>query len=134
MFKRFVTAQDTEREKLSWGTLAWISRPALTGAKLLTVLEATLTEGNGHNFHKHPDQEELIYIISGQVEQWLETERRILGAGDSIFIPKGVVHSTFNVFPEEAKTLAILSPCVGAEGYESVDVSTQAPWSTLRAR
>ena len=134
MEKRFITVQDTQREKLNWGTLAWISRPEITGAKLLTVLEATLTEGNGHNFHKHPDQEELIYIISGRVEQWLEKERRILTVGDSIFIPKNIVHCTFNIFPEDARTLAILSPCVGPEGYESVDVSGQAPWNTLRQR
>jgi hypothetical protein len=58
MLKRFITAQDAERETLSWGTLGWISRPELTGAKMLTILEANVTEGNGHNFHKHPDQED----------------------------------------------------------------------------
>ena len=134
MFKRFVTAKEAERETLSWGSLAWISRPELTGAKLLTILEATVTEGNGHNFHKHPDQEELIYVISGRVEQWLESEKRILGPGDSIFIPKNVVHCTFNIFAEDARTLAILSPCVGPQGYESVDMSEQEPWKSSRQK
>ena len=43
----------------------------------------------GHNFHYHSNQEEVLYVVSGTVEQWLERERRTLGPGDSIFIRLG---------------------------------------------
>jgi hypothetical protein len=42
------------------------------------------------------------------------------------------VHASFNVSERNAKILAILGPCVGAEGYELVDVSRQEPWAHLR--
>ena len=53
----------------------------------------------------------------------------MLRPGDSAFIGAGVVHASFNVSDRNAKLLAILGPCVGAEGYELVDVSRQEPWA-----
>lgn len=128
----FLEAKQIDAEKLPWGQLAWHSRPAVTGAKQLVTIEVTMRQGGGHSFHKHPNQEELIYVISGRIEQWLDKDKKILGAGDSVFIPAGVVHASFNDFRDDAKVLAILGPCVGEAGYECVDVFTQAPWNTLR--
>ena len=43
-----------------------------------------------------------------------------------------LVHASFNVSDRNAKILAILGPCIGAEGYELVGVSTLEPWAHLR--
>ena len=123
---------DTPPEVLDWGSLRWMSHPPSTGAGQLTVIEVTLAPGKGHDFHKHPDQEEVIYVVSGQVEQWLEQESRTMGAGDSVFIGADVVHASFNTGDTDAKVLAILGPCVGDGGYELVDVAGEAPWNGLR--
>jgi quercetin dioxygenase-like cupin family protein len=128
---KFIPAAAAEREKLEWGGLAWLSRPQTTGAKDLVVIEVSLAPGGGHAFHKHPNQEEVIYVMSGSVEQWLEKERRTLGPGDSIFIPADTVHASFNKSKSDAKLIAILGPCVGPEGYELVDVSSEMPWKGL---
>ena len=129
---KFVPSDKAEREQLDWGTLGWLSRPPTTQAKELTVIEVLLKPGFGHNFHKHPDQEEVIYVIEGQVEQWLETEKRVLRPGDAVFIGADVVHASFNIGDQTAKLLAILGPCVGPGGYELVEVGDQAPWNALR--
>jgi quercetin dioxygenase-like cupin family protein len=129
---KFVIARDTELEVLDWGRLGWLSNPPNTGASQLTVIDVNLDPGKGHNFHKHPDQEEVILVIGGKVEQWVDREKRILGAGDSAFIPADVVHASFNVGDGPAKIVAILGPCVGPIGYELVDVANDAPWKTLR--
>src|SRR4029453_12858676 len=84
---KFIPRDEAERERLDWGGLAWLSRPQTPGAKALGVIEVALAPGGGHSFHKHPRQEEVIYVVSGSIEQWLEGERRTLGPGDSIFIP-----------------------------------------------
>ena len=132
MTGKFVLAKDVVPEINDWGKLGWLSNPPNTGARDLTVIHVTLAPGKGHNFHKHPDQEEVIYVASGKVEQWIDREKRILGAGDSAFIPGGVVHASFNVGPGDATIVAILGPCVGTIGYELVDVAAEAPWSDLR--
>jgi quercetin dioxygenase-like cupin family protein len=112
--------------------MGWISHPPNTQAKYLTVIEVKLDPGGGHNFHKHPDQEEVISVVAGEIEQWLETKKTTLKPGDSIFIPPDVVHASFNVSSQPAKLMVVLAPCVGENGYELVDVSGEAPWSTLR--
>ncbi|WP_082152768.1 cupin domain-containing protein [Candidatus Rhodobacter oscarellae] len=132
MTGRFMMSAGTPAESLDWGRLRWMSHPPSTGAKDLTVIEVNISPGQGHDFHKHPDQEEVIYCISGQVEQWLDTERKTLGPGDSVFIKADVVHASFNVGDADAQLLAILGPCVGDQGYELVDVADQAPWKDLR--
>ena len=93
MSGKFIPAAEADREQLDWGALAWLSRPATTGAKDLVVIEVSLSPGGGHNFHKHPEQEEVIYVIEGTVEQWLRDEKRTLSSGDSVFIPADVVHA-----------------------------------------
>jgi quercetin dioxygenase-like cupin family protein len=129
---KFISSAEVEREQLNWGSLGWLSRPATTGATELVVIEVNFNPGHGHNFHKHPDQEEVIYVVEGEIEQWLEQEKRLLGPGDSVFIPADIVHASFNTSSSPAKVLAILAPCITAAGYVSVEMGDQAPWNSLR--
>ena len=132
MSGQFIPNASATRDDLSWGFLRWFSRPETTQAANLVVIEVAIDPGFGHNFHKHPDQEEVLYVLDGQVEQWLEEEKRILHPGDAIFIGKGVVHASFNSSSRPAKFLAILGPCVTQDGYVSVEVGEEAPWKDLR--
>lgn len=129
---KFITAQEVDRESLEWGSLAWFSNPEATGAKHLVVIEVTLDPGEGHDFHKHPRQEEVIYVLEGAVEQWVGEQKRILNRGDSAFIRADTVHASFNTSTQPLRLLAILGPCIGVEGYELADVADQQPWSNLR--
>ncbi|WP_421725846.1 cupin domain-containing protein [Bauldia sp.] len=132
MSRRFTIAREAEEEILDWGRLRWLSHPPSTNAEQLTVIDVILAPGKGHDFHKHPDQEEVIYIVAGTVEQWVDREKRILGPGDSAHIPADMVHASFNVGDGEAKVTAILGPCVGDNGYELIDVADEEPWTSLR--
>jgi quercetin dioxygenase-like cupin family protein len=129
---RFVHAGEIEREELEWGGLGWISRPPATGARQLTVLDVTLEPGHGHDFHRHPDQEEVIVVQAGAIEQWLEEEKTTLGPGEAVFVGAGTVHASFNTGSETARLTVALGPCVGENGYELVDVSGEEPWRSLR--
>ena len=129
---KFVAADEVEREQLDWGELGWLSRPSITGARRVTAIEVTLKPGFGHNFHKHPNQEEVIYVMAGEIEQWLESEKRTLGPGDAIFIDTNVVHASFNEGSLPARLMVMLGPCDGEGGYVSQEVGDQAPWNTLR--
>ena len=130
---KFILRDDVKRDELEIVRLGWLSNPASTGAKQLTVIEGTFFPGKGHSFHYHADQEELIYVVSGTVEHWIEQEKRTLSPGDSVFMPARVVHATFNIGAEDAKVIAILGPCAGDMGVEQVDVSGEAPWNGLRS-
>ena len=128
---RFKPAAALVREEHDWGVSAQLSGPADGLAGIVTI-EATFLPAKCHDFHRHPGQEEVIYVIEGTIEQWVEDERRTLSAGDSVIVPASAVHATFNDGHEPARILAILSPAVGESGYGVEDVSAEEPWAGLR--
>lgn len=113
------------------GMIRWISHPASTGSARLVVLHATLQPGDAHPFHLHPDQDEVVHVLSGQVEKWIDRDRRLLGPGDSAFLPAGVVHGIYNTGDAPACVLAIFGPAAG-DGFAVVDRSGEEPWRSLR--
>ena len=131
---RFVKRGDVERDQLDWGEIGWVSRPSFTGAKELCVLDVRLEPGHGHDFHKHPDQEEVIWVREGRIEQWLREDSSQLGPGEAVFIPKDTVHASFNTGDETVRMTVVLAPCVGEGGYDLVDVASEEPWASLRAK
>ena len=74
----------------------------------------------------------MIYVLDGELEQWVEDERRMLRAGDAVVIPAAVVHASYNVSAAPARIVAILSPCVGEAGYEVEELADEEPWRSLR--
>jgi quercetin dioxygenase-like cupin family protein len=128
---RFITTAEALKEDYKGRTNYWLCHADVCAAKDLQVCRAVLPAGEGHNFHTHPELEEAIYVLEGEVEQWVEQERRVLKPGEVAHIPKGVVHATFNPTARDAVILAILSPAVFA-GPFAVDVGGEAPWNSLR--
>jgi quercetin dioxygenase-like cupin family protein len=132
MASRFKPGASLERAQHDWGIFAQVSGPR-DGLDGIVTVEATFLAGKCHDFHRHPGQEEVIYVLEGTIEQWVEDERQILTQGDSVVIPSSVVHATFNDSDTAAKIIAILSPSVGEDGYGVEDVAAEAPWASLRA-
>ena len=128
---RFVTEGEMQVEQLPWGPHDWLCRPGLTDAEDLLLVRVHMPPGEGHKFHRHPEMEEIIYVLSGSAEQWVDREKRILTAGQIAHIPKNVVHGTYNSGDVPLEFLAILSPAK-VEGPPLVDVSDREPWRSLR--
>ncbi|MGV3518078.1 cupin domain-containing protein [Luteitalea sp.] len=129
---RFVTSADVDVEELPWGPHEWLCRPGLTDARDLLLVRVRMPPGTGHAFHRHPAMEEIIYVVTGDAEQWVGEETRRLGAGDIAHIPRDTVHGTYNAGADTLVFLAILSPAT-FDGPALVDVSMDEPWRSLRA-
>lgn len=128
---RFITRDDVQIEEAPWGPHHWMSRPGLTASDHLLLVRVHMPAGKAHQFHTHPEMEEIIYVISGRAEQWVEQEHRILGPGEMAHIPKNVVHGTYNSFDEPLVFLAILGPC-HTEGPALIDMCQEKPWCDLK--
>ena len=130
--RRFVGERELVQVVSPWTLEEWMCRSDIVKNEHLLLVRAHMEPGRDHPFHTHPTREEIIYIISGTAEQWVGKQKRILRAGEMAFIPMGEVHGTFNPFSEPLVFLAILSPANAPEP-SIVDVSSEAPWNTLRA-
>ena len=129
--RRFVTAAEAVRVQSPWTLEEWMCRSDVVQNEHLLLVRANMEPYRSHPFHTHPTREEIIFIISGQAEQWVGQTHRILQPGGMVLIPQGEPHATYNPFPEKLVFLAILSPANAAEP-GIVDISAQEPWASLR--
>ena len=129
----FVKQGDVRQEQFDWGTIGWRLVPA-TGSQALVIMDVTLEPGGGHDFHRHPGQEEMIIVKSGAVTQYIEQDSTTLGPGDSVYLDEGVIHASFNDGSETAHLQVVIGPSLGGEtGYGLEDVSAEEPWASLRS-
>ena len=128
---RFITPSELQVDPSPWGPHEWLSRPGLTEANELLLVRVLMPPGRAHQFHRHPAMEEIIYVVSGRAEQWVDRQSRTLGPGDTAHIPADVVHGTYNAGDADLVFLAILSPAV-FEGPALVDVHAEEPWRSLK--
>jgi quercetin dioxygenase-like cupin family protein len=128
----FVTEREVKVEELPWGPHEWLCRPDIVDADKLLMVRVLMPAGKGHAFHRHPEMEEIIYVLEGTAEQWVDRKRQILQKGEMAHIPTDVVHGTYNVGPGTLAFLAILSPAK-TNGPALIDMSQEAPWRFLRS-
>jgi quercetin dioxygenase-like cupin family protein len=129
---RFVMNDDVAVTQFDWGSAGTRADVPSTGCTSFVVMDVTLAPGKMHDFHKHPDQDEMVTVVSGKVTQYLEGQSSVLGPGDSVYIDKDVVHGSYNDFDEPALLAVVLAPPVGDGGYITVDVSAEEPWASAR--
>ena len=134
MAKLFYKKEELPITSFEWGDVVNRLEPKASGCTTFVVMDVTLEPGGMHNFHKHVDQDEIIICLSGKVEQWVGTNKTILNAGDSAYIPKNTVHASFNDFSERAQLQVVLAAASGPTGYELVDVAEEEPWKSIRSK
>ena len=129
---RFVTVGKARVEFAPWGKHWWLSQPGLTDTKQLTLVRVRMRPGAGHQFHYHPTREEIIYIVDGVAEQWVDREKRRLKAGgDRLHPEEGRARDSQSV--EEADDLPG-DPLAGRrrKGPFLIDCYNDEPWRSLR--
>jgi quercetin dioxygenase-like cupin family protein len=84
-------------------------------AGLVGIFDSRVPAGEGPPLHIHHNEDEVLHVLEGQYEFWLDGATSRGGPGTSIFLPRGLPHS-FRVLGEQAgRNLAILTP----GGFES---------------
>jgi oxalate decarboxylase/phosphoglucose isomerase-like protein (cupin superfamily) len=98
-------------QTFDWGAIKWFVTPTTTPGAGITFGEVVVLPGSGHSRHNHPDAEELLYVISGEGEQMVDDgEPFPIRAGDTIYIPLGIYHSTLNTGWTPLRVLALYNP------------------------
>lgn len=128
----FQTESELDVERFDWGTVRWRCREQNTGSQTLVIMDVTLSAGQAHDFHRHPEQDEYVTIRSGRVLQYVEHESRELGPGDSVYLAANTPHATFNIGDTPAEVSVVIGPAKGPDSYEVVDVASEEPWASIR--
>lgn len=128
---RIIRRSEAEVEQLPGKTHFWQCKPGMVADTNLMFVRALLPPAEAHRFHYHPQMEEILYILSGTAEQWVEKQKHVMHPGDTLYVPARMVHATFNAGKEPLEFLAILSPAK-SEGPPTIEVADQQPWKSLR--
>ena len=111
----FVYPRDVSAFGFDWGRLALTVAPEVNGAKRLSGGVVDLPPGQGHSRHNHPGAEEIIFVISGEGEQMVETPEGLpvtqkVTAGCTVFVPESRFHSTLNTGSGPMQLFVVYSP------------------------
>lgn len=82
-----------------------------TGTGNLVMFEFSIAPGArvpAPHFHK--DVDEVIYGLEGTTTTTMDGGQHELGKGDSLFLPRGCVHTHENLHPTTARSLIVMSP------------------------
>ncbi len=110
-----VYESDVETLVFPWGTIKLLSEPVLTGTRSFTFGTVVVEPGDGHARHNHPDADEVIFVLDGIGEQMLDDlPAVVIRPGASIYIPRGVWHSTLNTGEKPLRLIIVYAP-VGEE-------------------
>ena len=74
------------------------------------VFETCDPPGSGIPAHVHPDQDELVYVVEGDVEFELDGIRHRAVAGDLARLSRGIPHGYFNVGEAAARMIFVVTP------------------------
>jgi quercetin dioxygenase-like cupin family protein len=60
--------------------------------------------------HRHANEAETIHVLEGEFEMTVDGTRSRLSAGESIHVPRGVVHASANVGERPGRRVVLFSP------------------------
>ena len=63
---KILREDEIEFEKVAWGLTKELVNPQTAGAKTMKVKITEWLPGHVHQKHIHPDQEEVIFVLSGK--------------------------------------------------------------------
>jgi len=81
-----------EPAEMDWGRLVWLVGARQTPGAEQTLGVVTIHPGKRNPLHRHPNCEELLYMLEGTANHRLGDAMFHLKAGDVIRIPRGVPH------------------------------------------
>jgi quercetin dioxygenase-like cupin family protein len=68
---------------------------AIHGATQLCIFEQWVAPGAGARSHSHA-VEEVLTVLEGEAEMWIDEQRKIVSAGQSLIVPARRLHGFLN--------------------------------------
>jgi len=90
------------------GVHTWKAKAEETGGAFL-LFEDQMAGGKMTPLHSHPDSDETMYILAGEILMHMDGEEYPIGAGGLVVAPRGVPHA-FMVVSDSARMLCLHTP------------------------
>src|SRR3979490_2435863 len=90
------------------GLHIWKATASETGGAFL-LFDDVMTRGKTTPLHSHPQVDETLYVLEGEILVHVDGREQRLGIGSMAMVPRGVPHA-FLVTSESARLLTLETP------------------------
>jgi quercetin dioxygenase-like cupin family protein len=90
-------------------SIKWLFSGATAPGAEQTLGYVVIQPGQKNPLHAHPNCEEVLYLLAGELEHSLDDASYRLRPGDAIRVPAGAVHDARCVSPEPATMVVCYS-------------------------
>jgi mannose-6-phosphate isomerase-like protein (cupin superfamily) len=111
---KIIAPEDISREAWRPGVETRMLVSAVNGAAQLCIFEQWVAPGVGAPTHAHP-VEEVLTVREGEAEMWIDAQRVIVSAGQSLIVPAGRLHG----FRNSGKVMLHLHAVLAAPIFEA---------------
>lgn len=122
-----IVRAENEGERRWWyggGLHTWKAHASETGGRFC-VFEDVLVRGKTTPVHRHPEADETLYVLEGEILIDFDGQRRTVGAGGLVVAPRGVSHA-FVVTSETARLLVMVTPGSAEQFYRDASEPASA--------
>ena len=104
-----VPLPDARSLPYGWGKLTFLADATSGTSADVSMAFVTIQGGQKNMRHRHPNCDELLYLIKGKLrhsagEEWVE-----MNPGDTIRISRGVIHQAEVISKEDAEMIVVYS-------------------------
>src|SRR5882762_6839088 len=92
---KLIDPQNASVESWRQGVESRMVVSGVNGAAQLCIFEQWVAPGHGAPTHSHP-VEEVLTVREGEAEMWMDKQRVIVAAGQSLIVPAGRKHGFRN--------------------------------------
>jgi quercetin dioxygenase-like cupin family protein len=114
---RTIVHEDQSREQWRPEVVTRMLVSAAVGSSQLCLFEQWCEPGAGAPTHHHA-VEEILTVLDGVAEVWLDEQRRNVSAGQSLIIPAGQPHGFTNIGTTELHLQFVLAAPIFEAAYE----------------
>lgn len=116
---RKVSSGAVEEKKLPGRTMRQLVTTQNLGAETMSLGVIHVSPGETvRPCHAHLEEEEIIYIIRGRGEAWVDGEIGPFEQGDAILFTPGSKHMIRNTGQEPLDVLFVFAPPTGPDSYQ----------------
>jgi quercetin dioxygenase-like cupin family protein len=109
--------------KYPWGWIRWMMNSELDPGAQQTFGIVQINAGQRNPLHKHPNCEELLYVLSGSFENVMGGKTVVMHAGDIVRIPANTPHQGINNTKEPMR--AVISYSSGTRQMVALEAQTE---------
>lgn len=125
---RVVSPEEVPVQQMPGRTLQWLATRETLGSEKLSIALMTCPVGSAARpVHGHRDVEEVVYVVEGEGEAWVDGETAPFGRGDVVLFPANALHMVRNTGASPLVMVCVFAPPTTTAAYILSDI--EDPWA-----